>query len=58
LTSTLPLVWKLMLADLRDARRDQVFGRRIEHREEALDDHVVELGLDLGQRLSAPAASG
>ena len=34
-----------------DAGGDHELGRRIEHRDEALDDHVVELGLDLGQAL-------
>ncbi len=32
-----------------DPRRDLEFGRREEHRQEALDDQVVELGLGLGQ---------
>mmetsp|Transcript_3271 Transcript_3271/g.11449 ORF Transcript_3271/g.11449 Transcript_3271/m.11449 type:complete len:1068 (-) Transcript_3271:367-3570(-) len=36
---------------LADAGRDQELGRREEHRQEALDHQVVELGLDLGQRL-------
>ena len=33
--------------DPRDARGDEILGRGIEHREEALDDHVVELLLEL-----------
>jgi len=37
--------------DLADARGDHELGAGIEHRQEALDDHVVELELDLGQRL-------
>ena len=39
------------LGDGRDPRRDHELGGREEHREEALGDHVVELGLDLGQAL-------
>ena len=35
--------------DARDARREQVFGRRVEHRQEALDDQVVELRFELVQ---------
>jgi hypothetical protein len=38
-------------AHLADARGDEELGRRVEHRDEALDDQVVELGLDLGERL-------
>jgi hypothetical protein len=43
---------------LADARGDHELGRRVEHRQEALDHHVVELGLDLGQARWAPAAWG
>ena len=37
--------------DAGDARGDEVFGRWVEDREEALDDHVVELLLGLGKVL-------
>ena len=37
--------------DARDARGDQRLGGRIEDRQEALDDHVVELLLGFGQVL-------
>ena len=35
--------------DLGDAGGDHELGRRVEHRDEALDHQVVKLGLDLGQ---------
>ena len=41
----------MLLADARDARRLQVFGRGIEHGEEAAHHHVVELLLGLVQVL-------
>ena len=34
-----------------DTSRHHELRRRVEHREEALDDHVIELGLGLGQAL-------
>ncbi len=37
--------------DGRDARRDHRFGAGEEHRQEALDDQVVQLGFDLAQAL-------
>ena len=47
----LKAVARALHGDRADARRDHEFSARIEHREKALDDHVVELGFDFGQAL-------